>query len=211
MREATLHNIVGIFVGLAIVIGSAVFARSHEHEAGDVDSQLMKRLFHEDQADRNLSMDSSQEERNRVNERDAQRRTQVMEMISRGELHTGADFEEAAVIFQHGRKTDDYLFAHTLAVVAIAKGRSQSRWLVAATLDRYLHSMKQPQIYGTESLGSKTGNHWSWTDNPYNRNLIPDSLRNELCVLNSAEQQHALELLNAGQDSPERKQAPGCE
>jgi hypothetical protein len=215
MRQPPLRDLMAIFVGFALTIGIGVRARSHQHEGGNGDSAAMKRLFHEDQADRDIdeAMTDQQraEWRSRVLPRDAQRRTQVMALISRGELHTGADFEEAAVIFQHGDKTDDFLFAHTLAIAAVAKGRTQSRWLAAATLDRYLHRMNQPQIYGTESLGSKIGNEWSWTQDPYNRGLIPDSLRGEMCVLSLAEQQHSLELLRAGKESPERKQAPGCE
>jgi hypothetical protein len=51
--------------------------------------------------------------RKRLWTRDAQRRKEAMDLIMRGELHTGADFEEASVIFQHGLNTDDYRMCGT--------------------------------------------------------------------------------------------------
>ena len=81
---------------------------------------------------------------------DEQRRGAVAELLKQGKLHTGEDFEHAAFIFQHGGTPDDYLLAHTLAMVAVARGRSTAIWIAAATLDRYLQNIKQPQIYGTQ-------------------------------------------------------------
>jgi hypothetical protein len=59
-------------------------------------------------------------------------------MIDNDALHTAQDFEHAAFIFQHGTAADDYLLAHTLATIAVAKGRTSALWIVTATLDRYL-------------------------------------------------------------------------
>jgi len=75
--------------------------------------------------------------------------------------------------------------------------------------------VNQQQIYGTESLGTpyKSGpkTAYRWTQDPYNRALIPDSLRAELCVPDLAQQQRALQLLNnEDKDSPERTNGPGC-
>jgi hypothetical protein len=173
-------------------------------------------MFQEDQADRNVDYENMTEQersewRKRVRPRDDQRHKEAMDLVKRGELHTGTDFEEASFIFQHGLDPDDYLLAHTLAVIAVAKGRSQSRWIVAASLDRYLHKMKQQQIYGTESLPYKDPKtNDNWTQDPYNRVLIPDSLRAELCVPDQAQQKRALQLLNEGKESQERTNGPGC-
>ena len=113
---------------------------------------------------------------NKIGPRDAQRRKQVMDLVSRGAAHTGQDFEEAAFIFQHDERPDDFLLAHPLATVAIAKGSAKSRWIAAATLDRYLQKIQQPQIYGTQYfIGPNQGD--KFTQEPYNRQLVPDSLR----------------------------------
>ena len=210
-----------LFVLLELVTLTARFeVQATDQKSGSgQDSAVLKRMFQEDQADRDVDDEGMTDQqrsewRKRLRMRDTQRREEAMDLIKRGELHTGLDFEEASVIFQHSLDADDYLFAHTLAVIAVAKGRSQSRWLVAATLDRYLHKMNQPQIYGTESLGTpyKSGlkTTYHWTLDPYNRALIPDSLRAELCVPNLAQQQRALQLFNEGKDSPERTNGPGC-
>ena len=221
MTEIRSFSLTIVLLGLlAFTAGFDVRTTDQKSGSSGQDSAILKRMFQEDQADRNVDYEAMTDQersewRKRVRPRDDQRHKEVMDLVKRGELHTGADFEEASVIFQHGLDQDDYLLAHTLAVIAVAKGRSQSRWLVAASLDRYLHKLKQQQIYGTESLpsqtlksGSKSAYHW--TQDPYNRVLIPDSLRSELCVPDLAQQQRALQLLNEGKESPERTNGPGC-
>jgi hypothetical protein len=146
---------------------------------------------------------------NKVGPRDAERRKQVMDLISDGELHTGKDFDEAAFVFQHGDAPNDFLLAHTLATVAITRGSSKSRWIAAATLDRYLQRIQQPQIYGTQySIAGTPGA--KFTQDPYNRNLIPDALRDELCVPDQSKQQQVVELLNRGKEPPDSPKLPGC-
>ena len=70
------------------------------------------------------------------------------------------------------------LLAHTLALVASAKGDQGAAWIAAATLDRYLQSIRRPQIYGTQFLTSGAAT----TQQPYNERLISDALRTELGV-----------------------------
>ena len=174
----------------------------------------MKRIFDEDQADRQMNMAAMTPEQrlawlSKIGPRDAQRRKLVIDLVSRGALRTGQDFEEAAFIFQHGERPDDFLLAHTLATVAIAKGSAKSRWIAAATLDRYLQKMQLPQIYGTQYfIGPNQGD--KFTQEPYNRPLVPDSLREAMCVPGQAAQQQTLDLLRQGKEAPEPKKLPGC-
>ena len=81
-------------------------------------------------------------------------RERVAALLAAGALHTADDYRKAAFVFQHGDRSDDYLLAHTLALVAVAKGDQGAAWIAAATLDRYLQSVRQPQIYGTQYLGA---------------------------------------------------------
>ena len=174
----------------------------------------MKRIFAADQTDREVNMAAMTPEQrldwfSKIGPRDAQRRKQVMDLLSRGALHTGEDFEEAAFVFQHGERPDDYLLAHTLATVAIAKGSTKSRWIAAATLDRYLQKIQQPQIYGTQYfVGPNQGA--KFTQEPYNRQLIPDPLRTNMCVPDQAAQQQVLDLLRQGKEPSESKKPAGC-
>jgi hypothetical protein len=124
---------------------------------------------------------------------DAERRAQTRKLLNDGALHTGEDFWRAAFVFQHGSTPDDYLLAHTLAIVALKKGDQDGAWIAAATLDRYLSSIKQPQIYGTQF-------HWpkgeATTQDPYNRTLISDPLRQQLGVPGLENQQSQLKQWN---------------
>ncbi len=144
----------------------------------------MQRIFEQDQQPRksgpNIDWPS-------VSKADAARRAQTLQLLNQGALHSGEDFNQAANIFQHGDTPDDYLFAHTLAILAIRKGFSAAIWIAAATLDRYLQAIHQPQIYGTQFLSP---DNQPETQDPYNRTLIPDALRRQLKVPDLAAQQH---------------------
>jgi hypothetical protein len=118
-------------------------------------------------------------------ETDADRRVIVHRMISAGELHTGLDYRNASLVMQHGSAPDDYLLAHVLAVIGAGKGDKTALWLSAATLDRYLQSIKQPQIYGTQYRRVFSS---QWTQEPYNRTLLTDALREATGVKTLQEQ-----------------------
>lgn len=143
----------------------------------------MKRIFDEDQNDRKSwpNIDWSA-----VSKADAARRTATMKLLNAGALRSGEDFEWAANVFQHGSDPNDFLLAHTLAIVAIRKGYADGTWIAAATLDRYLQSIKQPQIYGTQFLNP---DNKATTQEPYNSTLISDALRRLLGVPDLAAQQ----------------------
>ncbi|MEO8736648.1 MAG: hypothetical protein ABI380_08935 [Edaphobacter sp.] len=136
----------------------------------------------------------TQAERVKITRTDADRREAVKKMIAKGQLETGRDYFNAAIIMQHGAASDDYLLAHTLAVIGTSKGNKTCIWLSAATLDRYLLSIKQPQIYGTQY------NHFDptklWTQAPYTNNLITYGLRKELGVPSVDEQKKRLDSFN---------------
>lgn len=83
---------------------------------------------------------------------DAKRRKRANQLLDSGALKSASDFHDAAFIFQHGDKADDYLLAHVLAMVAVSKGDPRGRWIAAATLDRYLQFIGRPQVFGTQYL-----------------------------------------------------------
>ena len=118
-----------------------------------------------------------------LNRADSERRKRTRAMLDAGQLKTGADYYFAAFIFQHGDTPEDYLLAHALAVAAIAKG-TDARWISAATLDRYVQAVGKPQVFGTQS--SKRGGGL-WTQDPYDRKLVPDALRAAMDVPTQAE------------------------
>jgi hypothetical protein len=105
---------------------------------------------------------------------DAARRIETQRLLDSGALTSADDFYHAAYVFQHGDKAEDFLKAHALAVVAVARGKQEATWIAAATLDRYLQRIGQPQIYGTQ-FRHPPGE--TWTQEPYSRDLLSDSVR----------------------------------
>jgi hypothetical protein len=149
--------------------------KTYSPDDGLASNPEMKRIYDEDQRVRQpgVRIDWAS-----VNQSDAERRQAVMKLLDQGSLHTAEDFTWAAFVFQHGSTPDDYLLAHTLAIVALRKG-GDALWIAAAALDRYLHSIHQPQIYGTQF---STPPEQPTTQEPYNRTLISDPLRRQLGV-----------------------------
>jgi hypothetical protein len=156
-------------------------------EDSDTPSAAMKAIFTEDQRVRT----SGKIDWKVVNKSDAKRRQQTRQLLAKGALHTGKDYEEAAFVFQHGDSSNDYLLAHTLAMVAVSKGDATAIWIAAATLDRYLEKIGQKQIFGTQ-YSLKDGKQW--TQEPYDRELVSDALRRQLAVPTQAQQAVQLKM-----------------
>jgi len=161
----------------------------------------MRQIFDEDQRVRQDWMKLSSEQMAAVSKDDGVRRQRTHALLMSGKLQTSDDFREAAFVFQHGDKPDDYLLAHTLAMIAVAKGDEGSLWIATATLDRYLHSVHRPQIYGTQF---KTAAQNKMTQEPYDKSLIPDLVRAELGVPDLAAQQEQLKSFEAARPDEQK-------
>ena len=128
---------------------------------------------------------------------DEGRRQELHKMIDAGELRTAVDYFHAALIYQHGQNADDFLLAHVLAVDSMGLGNKDARWLAAATLDRYLLTISQPQIFGTQ-FQSEPGKSIAWSQRTMNSSLLSDGMRTALCIVPIAEQQKILDEVNRG-------------
>jgi hypothetical protein len=153
----------------------------------------MRKIYEEDQKDRSDETG------------DAKRREQVRQLISEGKVQSGEDYYYAAFIFQHGQKPSDYLYAHVLAVTAVNKGLHNAMWLSAATLDRYLHSIRQPQVFGTQ-FGSLVDDRDD--QEPYDRGIVSDALRELWCVAPEATQVKILSDKRAGKGFRSTRSCP---
>ncbi|MDE3105102.1 MAG: hypothetical protein KGK08_07985 [Acidobacteriota bacterium] len=151
----------------------------------DTPSEEMKMIYSEDQRFRTASSTDWKV----VSRTDAARREQTRKLLASGALHTGKDYEEASFVFQHGDTAEDYLLAHTLAIIAVSKGDSTAVWIASATMDRYLEKIGQKQVFGTQF--SRDVQH-GWTQEPYDRSLISDALRRQLGVPSQSEQAEQL-------------------
>jgi len=144
----------------------------------------------------------------KITRTDADRLAMVKQMIANDQLRTAADYRHAAFIVQHSLVSSDYLLAHTLAVICAADGDKACVWLSAATLDRYLQSIQQPQIYGTQFKWTADS---PITQQPYTPDLITDAMRKKLGVPPLADQQKQFDDLKAHITAPpySPKPAPG--
>lgn len=155
-------SLAGFFVPVvaAFALQAAQPAPHERNDAGDLVEMI--EMFEADQAirfelmaamkpgeDGKVAMPTDIFER--MSSGDRQRYERTLELFNAGALETGLDYYNAAFIFQHGGEPADYLRAHHAAVVSIAKGYDKSTWISAASLDRYLDSIGQEQIYGTQS------------------------------------------------------------
>ena len=114
-------------------------------------NQLLRELAKEDQDSRTgKEISRTDEERIKI----------VLSLIAQGELKVPEDRFNAALVLQHtgltfcdkrlvGKSPDNYLLAHYLFKSAFEAGYKDARFLVAASIDRYLSFTEGYQKYGT--------------------------------------------------------------
>lgn len=115
----------------------------------ETDNLRLEELYAADQKDRETVLSTAQAVET-LRSRDLQRRREVFEMMTSGQVNTVNDLYRAAVVLLHGAEPKDFLAAHRLAVMASVNGHKPARWLAAASLDRFLMSIGLPQTYGTQ-------------------------------------------------------------
>jgi hypothetical protein len=124
-----------------------------EGPAAERDNEELARLYAEDQADRKPK-EGQDIDWNVVLPRDRKREARVKALYEKGELRTGKDYYHAAMVLQHAAKPEDFLLAHELCIVAVAKGeKTDALWLAAASEDRFLMHLDRPQRFGTQYRG----------------------------------------------------------
>jgi hypothetical protein len=138
------------------------------------------------------------------------RRVEIRKLLEEGKITSGEDFSDAALIFQHGQTPEEFLFAHVLALEALIRGGSAGKWIVAATLDRYLQAVNQPQVFGTQYPADKAAGNtpkprvdprvWNVlrTQQPYDAKLLPDAVRRDFCVPDVGQQAKNVAIFNTG-------------
>ena len=125
----------------------------------ETDNLRIEELHISDQRDRE-HVYATTEEVETLKTRDLNRRQEVLDLMSRGEVNTANDLYRASVIFHHGATADDFLISHRLALLSSIQGHRGSRWLSAASLDRFLMSIDRPQIYGTQFEHNREENRY---------------------------------------------------
>lgn len=81
---------------------------------------------------------------------DRERRQRVAEIGAQGCLHDAEDYFWAALIFQHGQRSEHYLTAIIYARKSYDLGQEYSLSLYEAAIDRYLMSLGRKQLFATQ-------------------------------------------------------------
>ena len=125
-----------------------------------------------------------------VGRRDRERRERVAELIAAGQVRCPVDLYRAALAYQHGYSPRHYLVAHILATAAAFQGHEAAVKLSASTLDRYLQRIGRPQV-----LGTLPGED-NWTLEPFDREMLPDFVRQLYNVPSLADLEVRVERMN---------------
>lgn len=109
---------------------------------------------------------------------------------------SAGDYFDAALLLQDGTVSDDYLLAHVVCTVFIAKENTRdARWLSAATLDRYLQPVQQQQGFGTQHHGD---DNKGYSGEAYDANLFTNAVRTALEVPTIEQQRKDLSTFHRG-------------
>jgi len=114
-------------------------------QSDNVELAAMKKV---DQTDRAFVTSPQEIDWEKISVRDAYRQQRVRVLLQDGEVKTARDFDNAALIMQHGNKPSDYLLAHELGSIAGYLGAFGS--LPALAEDRWLESLGRKQRWGSQ-------------------------------------------------------------
>ncbi len=158
-------------------------------ESGD--NPELTEIYRLDQADRQVDhIDWSV-----VAENDRKREKRIYEILEEGGVRTSNDYQNAAMIFQHGGNSEAYGMAVKLMTKSIELNPHADKWLLAAATDRYLLSKGEPQIYGTQ-FSKKNEEGAKWERSEMDSTQITDAQRMEYRVETLAQQQVKLRRMN---------------
>lgn len=130
-----------------------------------------------------------------VAKRDEIRRKRVGQLIDSNKIISAKDYAKAAMIFQHGVDSSDYLKAVEFMKTAMKIDSTVNKSLFAAATDRYLISIGKPQVYGTQYIQEGNG---TWELKNYDTTAISDEEKKRFGVGSLNEQMEKLKELNKG-------------
>ena len=119
-------------------------------KAGTSNAEI-KKIVDADQAARNFDFSKvTVKQIEEMAKGDVARLARIKEILASGALTTADDFDNAALVFQHGVVFEDYATAHELSVCAMLLGKRTSSWLAGASYDRMLINVGIPQRFATQ-------------------------------------------------------------
>lgn len=120
------------------------------------DNSELQKMYNDDQSSR-MAKDINW---TILSKQDKERENRVYELIKSGQVVTGKDYYNSAMIFQHGEDSIAYSMAVKHMRKAIELDTTINKWLLAAAIDRELMSKNLPQIYGTQYVKDNGDTKW---------------------------------------------------
>lgn len=154
------------------------------------DNSELIEIYENDQGDRQTDTINWME----VNRRDSLRRKRVFELLDSNKVRTSKDYQNAAMVFQHGGDSSAYAMAVKLMEKSIELDSTANKWLLAAATDRYLLSIGKPQIYGTQYQKRGDG---PWKLGEIDTTQVTDAERIEFGVETLAQQSEKVKSMNS--------------
>ncbi|MBS1708753.1 MAG: hypothetical protein JSS65_08540 [Armatimonadetes bacterium] len=125
-------------------------AAATKAKAGTSNPEI-KKIVDADQAARNFDFSKvTTKQMEEMAKGDVARLARIKEIVASGALTTADDFDNAALVFQHGVVFEDYAMAHELSVCALLLGKRTASWLAGASYDRMLVNVGIPQRFATQ-------------------------------------------------------------
>ena len=109
----------------------------------------LEKLYYEDKKERE-EFNDSKESLKTLEKHDRLRLQKVKRLLPYVDTAEIWNCHYLAYLLIHGETTEDYQLAQEYAKMAVDMGSSITKWLYAATLDRWLVSQGKPQKFGTQ-------------------------------------------------------------
>src|ERR1700680_3922829 len=107
MRRHSTSTLLALILSFCTLSPCVVLAQDNSKKAQLPQGTAVHQLFLDDQRDRGDTPAKSYPDPERVNGRDATRRSQVRLLLTSGALQSAQDFHDAAYIFQHGAAAEE--------------------------------------------------------------------------------------------------------
>jgi hypothetical protein len=171
-----------LVAGAALMMAPCLTARAQEPD-GPASAEL-RAIVKADQDARKWWMEKrpATEAETKELAKDPERLARVKELLAQDKIVTREDFDNAALLFQHGATPDDYLIAHELAmVVALKRDAGNIDNMLVLSEDRFLGSIGRPQRFGSQGVnGAKPGEVQIQPTDESGDYAVTDALRADL-------------------------------
>ena len=160
----------------------------------------LKQMLVDDQAIREKWDEMTENDIVTMLDEDLARRKRVGEILGEGCFKTPEDYMAAALIYQHGDTPDHYYQAFVWSNRAVELGDEKQKHFVALTIDRYLVSKGNKQLFGSQAFTSNLAAGCYCLQQV--ETSFPDARRQQFSGVSLQERYEWVSSLNQGKNCP---------